>query len=346
MTPKPAVPRYSNPGTNRRVVLSSRPDGIPQRSNFTLEETDVPSPGDRQFVVRNIYLSVDPAQRGWASAEANYSAPVELGATMRALAVGVVTASRHDDFLPGQFLYGWFGWQDYCCTGPDAVIRRVDTTEAPLSAGAGLLGINGLTACLGLTRLGRPQPGETVLVSTAAGGVGSLVGQIARLKGCRTIGFTGSDEKVHRCRTRFGYDDAFNYRKADLEEALRSAAPRGIHVFFDNTGGVILDAALRHMAVGGRVVQCGTASIARWQPAPSGPRNEREVLTRRLQWSGFVVFDHKAEFEEAAALLADWHAEGKLVADEDISTGIETAPDALSELYAGQNRGRKLIFIG
>lgn len=331
---------------NRRVLLSQRPNGIPQPSDFTIDETDVPRPDDGQFVVRNIYLSVDPAQRGWASTEANYRTPVELGTPMRALAIGAVAASCDDDFPVGQFLYGWFGWQDYCLTGPDTVIRRLDPNQASLSASAGLLGINGMTAYLGLTRMGRPQPGETVLVSTAAGAVGSLVGQIARIMGCRAVGLTGSNEKVDRCRARFGYDDAFNYKSIDLAKTLRSAAPDGLNVFFDSTGGIILDTALRHMVVGGRVVQCGTASIANWEPAPIGLRNEREVLTRRLQWGGFVVFDHEAMFDDVAVILAEWYAQGRIVADEDISSGIEAAPYALADLYAGKNTGKKLIFVG
>lgn len=341
-----ANPQYSNPVVNRRVLLSKRPHGIPRPSDFTIDQTDVPRPDEGRFVVRNIYLSVDPAQRGWASTEANYSTPVELGTPMRALAVGAVVASCDGNFPVGEFLYGWFGWQDYCLAGSDAVIRRLDPSQASLSASAGLLGINGMTAYLGLTRIGRPQPGETVLVSTAAGAVGSLVGQIARLMGCRTVGLTGSDEKVERCRTRFGYDQAFNYNEVNLGNVLRSAAPDGLNVYFDSTGGVILDTALRHMAVGGRVVQCGTASVANWEPAPIGLRNEREVLTKRLQWSGFVIFDHAAMFDDVAKILAEWYAQDKIVADEDISCGIEAAPYALDDLYAGKNTGKKLIFVG
>jgi NADPH-dependent curcumin reductase CurA len=346
MTPQRIIPTYSMPTTNRRVLLSSRPRGIPQPTHFSLDETDIPVAAEGQFVVRNIYLSVDPAQRGWASDEANYSAPVELGTPMRALAVGVVASSRHDDFVEGQFLYGWFHWQDYCLASPHQVIRRIDPTALPLSFHAGLLGINGLTAYLALTHCGRPAAGDCALVSTAAGAVGSLVGQIARLLGCRTIGLTGSDEKVARCQNLFGYDAALNYRTADLNTALQDLAPDGINVFFDNTGGVILDTALRHMAIGGRVVQCGTAAIDHWTPPPTGLRNEREVLTRRLHWSGFVIFDHAAEFDTAARQLADWYTNGRITYEEDITPGIENAPSALSHLYAGRNLGKKLIFIG
>lgn len=340
------IPEYSLPRMNRQVLLSSRPQGIPLAENFTLDEAAVPAPADGQFLVRNIYLSVDPAQRGWASVEANYGTPVELGTPMRALTVGVVVASRHDDYPEGLFVYGWFGWQDYCLASPELVVRRIDRMDIPLSFNAGLLGINGLTAYIALMECGRPAARDLVLISTAAGAVGSLVGQISRLKGCRTIGLTGSDEKVARCLEHFGYDKAFNYHTANLGEELRRHAPDGINIFFDNTGGSILDRSLRYMAVGGRIAQCGTAATAQWNPVPTGLRNEREVLTRRLRWSGFVVFDHAAEFENVATILANWYLAGDIVYDEDISNGLESAPGALSELYAGKNQGKRLIFIG
>jgi NADPH-dependent curcumin reductase CurA len=340
-----SVPAYSLPEDNMRVVLSKRPVGIPQPGDFVLERGPAPEPAAGEILVRNIYLSVDPAQRGWASSEANYSAQIPLGGTMRALAVGVVVKSRNPDFAEGEFLYGWFDWQDYAAVDASKVVLRA-RLPLPLEAFAGLLGINGLTAYLGLIELGRPAAGDTLLVSTAAGAVGSLVGQIGKLLGCATIGLTGDDEKVALCRSRFHYDHAFNYKTSDVGGAGAGAAPNGVNVFFDNTGGAILDAGLRRMAVGGRVVQCGTASIASWTTPPTGLRNEREVMTRRLVWSGFVIFDHRARFEAAAAKLAQWHAEGKLVSDSDISAGIENAPGAIASLYAGENKGKKLIRLG
>ncbi len=338
-----AVPAHDLPNRNRRVLLVRRPQGIPQPADFALDEAPVPDPAPGEVLVRNLYLSVDPAQRGWASAEANYAAPVALGTPMRALAVGVVVRSRAPEVAEGEFVYGWFGWQHYAAVAPSAIVRRA-REAVPLSAHAGLLGINGLTAFLGLTVLGRPRPGETVLVSTAAGAVGSLVGQIARNLGAVPLGLTGEDAKVELCRTRYGYAEAWNYRTADWDAAL-AARGGGLDVYFDNVGGPILDAALRRMAPGGRIVQCGTASTASWLPPPTGPRNEREVMTRRLVWSGFVVFDHTARFEEACAALAGWHGEGRLLLDEDVAQGIEHAPDAIRSLYAGENRGKKLILV-
>ncbi|BCM86206.1 NADP-dependent oxidoreductase [Methylobacterium indicum] len=345
MTGPTDIPAYALPDTNRRVLLARRPAGIPQADDFHLDAVPVPEPGPGEILVRNLYLSVDPAQRGWASAEANYSQPVPLGGPMRALAVGVVVRSNAPDIAEGEFLYGWFGWQDYAAVPVSAIFRRC-TEAVPLSAHAGLLGLNGLTAHLGLTALGRPQAGETVLVSTAAGAVGSLVGQIARNLGCRPLGLTGDDAKVARCREAYGYEAAWNYRTDDWSAALATAAPDGVNVYFDNVGGPILDAALRRMAVAGRIVQCGTASVASWADVPTGPRVEREILTRRLIWSGFVVLDHKARFEEAVADLAGWFHEGRIALDEDISEDIEAAPGAIASLYRGENRGKRLIFVG
>jgi NADPH-dependent curcumin reductase CurA len=340
-----SVPDYRHPASNRQVLLARRPGGIPQPSDFALAEAEIPRPAEREVLVRNIYLSADPAQRGWASAEANYSAPVPLGSPMRALAVGVVVESRAPGVEPGEFLYGWFGWQDYAAVEPAKIVLRA-RHPVPLDAYGSLLGINGVTAYLGLTELGRPHAGETLLVSTAAGSVGSFVGQIGRNLGCRTIGLTGSDEKVAACKDRYGYDAAVNYKTGELAAAIDAAAPNGVDVYFDNTGGAILDTVLRRMAVRGRIVQCGTASIGSWTPPPLGPRNEREILTRRLVWSGFIIFDWLERYAAAAADLAGWLEDGRLVYDTDLADGIEHCPGAIAALYAGENRGKKLIYVG
>jgi NADPH-dependent curcumin reductase len=331
---------------NRRILLVRRPTGVPQPADFAFEEVPVPSPGDGQFLVRNIYLSVDPAQRGWAADAANYAKPVALGSVMRALAVGVVVESRHPDFPVGSHAYGWFDWQDFALAEPGDVLTRFDEPEVALSAYAGVLGINGLTASLAFHDLGRPSQGDTVLVSTAAGAVGSIVGQLAFAAGCRVVGLTGSDDKAALCRSRFGYDVAFNYKSGSVETLLVDSAPDGFDIFFDNVGGAILDSGLRQMRVGGRVVQCGTASVASWSPPPEGLRNEREVLTRRLAWSGFVIFDHQARFGDTMARLVALIRGGQLVYDEDLRFGIEEAPQALADVYSGRNRGKTLIDLG
>lgn len=338
------IPSYNLPQTNRRVLLAERPTGIPQPADFRIDAAEVPAIGEGRMLVRNIYLSVDPAQRGWAQAATNYAQPVPLGTPMRALAVGVVVESRAEGFAAGDFLYGWFHWQDYCVAEPGQVICRVDPARAPLSTGAGLFGINGLTAYLALTQAGEPRAGDVLLVSTAAGAVGSLVGQIGKILGCRTIGITGSAEKVARCRERFGYDEAFSYRDSDLDALI--AGVGGVDVYFDNTGGRILDTAIRHLRGGGRIVQCGTASIASWDPAPQGPRLEREVLMRELTWRGFVIFNHAERFAAAADQLGLWLREGRLTYDEDISDDFAVLPGAIAELYEGRNQGKRLIYVG
>ncbi|MBS7708138.1 NADP-dependent oxidoreductase [Chelatococcus asaccharovorans] len=340
-----AIPDYVLPTINRQVLLTARPDGIPRPGHFTIVEAQIPAPGEEQILVRNIYLSVDPAQRGWCSAEANYSAPVALGAPMRGLAVGVVVQSRVGGFSEGDFVYGFFGWQDYAAVGPQAVLHRADD-NLPLDAFGSLLGINGITAYLALTRLGRPEPGDTLVVSTGAGSVGSFVGQIGRHLGCRTVAVAGGPAKAARCLERFGYDAAIDYHDDDIGSALAVAAEDGVDIYYDNTGGPILDAVLRQMAVAGRIVQCGTASIASWTPAPTGPRNEREILTRRLVWSGFVIFDHIGRYAQAASDMARLWQEGKVLYDTDLATGIEAAPGAIARLYAGDNAGKLLVYIG
>ena len=339
------IPNFSHPGRNHRVILQNRPTGIPQATDFALDEANIPVPAEGEILIRNVYLSVDPAQRGWAADVANYSEPVKLGSPMRALAVGQVVKSQAAGFAAGDFLYGFFGWQDYAAVNSAAVLHRC-TQDLPLEAFASLCGINGVTAWLALTGLGRPKASDTLVVSTAAGSVGSFVGQIGKGLGCRTIGLTSSDEKVAICEAQFGYDAAINYRTADLGAALNAAAPDGIHVYYDNTGGPILDTVLRQMAVGGRIVQCGTAATASWSPLPLGPRNEREILTRRLVWSGFVIFDHLAEYATACDKLAAMHTAGNLTWMTDLQTGLDHAPGAIAALYAGQNTGKSLIYIG
>jgi len=327
---------------NRQIILKSRPVGIPQPEHFELKASDVPALKGGEFLVENHYLSVDPAQRGYVNDENNYAPPVAIGAVMRAMAVGQVIASKSADFHEGDYLYGWFGWQTFCIATKANVLRRVDPAQAPLSTGAGLLGINGLTAYLALHDIGQPRPGETVLVTAAAGAVGSIVGQLARQAGCRPVAVVGSDEKGRQCMADYGYDAFINYRQP-LESALAKVCPQGVNVFFDNTGGEIADAVIRHMAWFGRVIQCGTMSIASWVPNPTGLRNDREILTRRLRVEGFVIFDHLQRLDETASKLAGMLSAGTLRYAEDIGSDIATAPQALVDVYSGRNTGKKLI---
>jgi NADPH-dependent curcumin reductase CurA len=264
---------------------------------------------------------------------------------MRSFAAGEVLQSAHPDFRPGDKVMGMFGWQEFAAVGPAAVTRKIREDDLPLSLSLGVTGINGITAYFGLLDVGLPRPGDTVVVSTAAGAVGSAVGQIAKISGCRTVGIAGGPAKVAQCRELFGYDAAIDYKSDDIDSALVAACPNGVNLYFDNTGGPISDEVLRHLAVGARVVICGTASVSSWNPWPSGPRAERHLLVKRARMQGFVIFDYAHRFEEAIARLAQWLREGRLRYSEDILQGIEQAPGAIASLYRGENTGKRLIRI-
>ena len=328
---------------NRQVRLKARPDGIPQARHFEIVEVPLPDIADGQFLVRNEYLSVEPAMRGWVAATANYSTPVGIGEVMRAFSAGTVIASRHVQYAEGDKVMGMLGWQDYAVSDGSAITRKVKETDLPLSLSLGILGLNGVTAYFGLFDLGCPKPGDTVAVSTAAGAVGSAVGQLAKLSGCRTVGITGGPVKTKLCRDEFGYDAAIDYKGARVAEALAEACPKGVDVYFDNTAGAISDAVLARLAVGARVVVCGTASVASWHPPPMGPRVERNILVKRARMSGLLVFDYQHRYEEAIARLAAWVREGRLCYREDIVEGIEHCPGAIAELYRGENLGKRLV---
>lgn len=328
---------------NAQVRLKSRPNGIPQAEHFEVVETPLPEIRDREFLVRNEFLSVEPAMRGWVSAVANYSTPVGIGEVMRSFTAGRVVASRHPGFAAGDAVMGMLGWQDYAVSDGSNITRKVRETDLPLSLSLGILGLNGVTAYFGLLDLGRPRPGDTVVVSTAAGAVGSAVGQIARLMGCRTVGIAGGAPKVKLCRDAFGYDAAIDYKAGDIAQPLAQACPRGVDVYFDNTAGAISDAVLAQLAVGARIVICGTASVASWDPPPLGPRVERHLLVKRARMSGLLVFDYAHRYEEAVGRLAAWVREGRLTYREDIVDGIAHAPGAIAELYRGENLGKRLI---
>jgi hypothetical protein len=332
-----------SPASNRQVRLKTRPNGIPQAEHFEIVDSAIPEIADGQFLVRNDYLSVEPAMRGWVSAVANYSKPVGIGEVMRAFTAGTVVKSRHAGYAEGDAVMGLLGWQDYAVSDGSTITRKIKETDLPLSLSLGILGLNGVTAYFGLLDVGRPRPGDRVVVSTAAGAVGSAVGQIAKLAGCRTVGLTGGFAKVKICEEAFGFDAAIDYKAGKLAEALAAACPRGIDVYFDNTAGEISDAVLAQLAIGARVVICGTASISSWDPPPQGPRVERNLLVKRATMSGFLAFDYQHRYEEAIARLAAWVRQGKLHYREDISDGIEHAPGAIAELYRGDNLGKRLI---
>jgi NADPH-dependent curcumin reductase CurA len=330
---------------NRQVLLKARPSGIPQAEHFEIVEAPVAEPIDGQIVIRNQYLSVEPAMRGWVSSVGNYSDPVPLGGVMRAFSVGRVVASRSTAFAVDDIVTGMFGWQDYAVVDVSKVQRRISDLDLPISTALGVLGLNGLTAYFALLDIGQPKAKETVVVSTAAGAVGSCVGQIAKIKGCRTIGIAGGTKKTALCLNEFGYDVAIDYQAENLETEIAKACPNGINVYFDNTAGEISDAVLKNLAVGARVIICGTAAIASWNPPPLGPRVERHLLVKRARMQGFLIFDYADRYPEGLHTLTEWVRTGSIRYREDVLEGIESAPDSIAGLYRGENLGKRLIRI-
>jgi NADPH-dependent curcumin reductase CurA len=329
---------------NRQIWLKSRPNGIPQPEDFAIRETSVPAIEEGEFLIRNRFLSADPAMRGWIADKSTYWPRIEVGDTMRAFSVGEVQASNNPNFAVGDKVMGIFGWQDYAAVKAPQIMRKVLEMDLPLSLSLGVLGLNGLTGYFGVHEVLRPKAGDTVVISTAAGGVGSTAGQVAKISGCRVVGITGGPEKVRQCLEEFGYDAAVDYKAtSDLDGALAAACPKGIDAFFDNTSGAIHDAVLRQINLHGRIAICGTASYASWDPWNSGPRPERILLVKRATMRGFLTTDFSAQYEEAVRNLADWIRAGKLKYREDIHEGLESAPASIKKLYSGENQGKLII---
>ncbi|NIJ17779.1 MDR family NADP-dependent oxidoreductase [Sphingobium vermicomposti] len=336
------IPPFKTDPINRQVILSRRPMGSPVAADFARRDAQVPSPGEGMFLVRNLYLAADPVQRGWAA----NPALTPLGEPMRALSVGVVLDSRDSGIRPGDIVYGFLGWQDYKVATRADLLSHIEKPLAPLSAYAGVLGMPGVTAWLALGDIAPPYDGAGMLVSTAAGTVGSVVGQIAHRAGAYVVGLTGNDDKVKLCLADYGYDAAYNYKSVDLASVLAEARPEGFDIYFDNTGGPILDTAIRAMARHGRIVHCGTAATPSWSPPPTGLRNEREILMRALTCGGFVIFDHVARFPEAIERLTDMVLAGELKFHDHVEAGIDRISGSLEALFADSNAPKTLVYIG
>jgi hypothetical protein len=333
------------PGESRRVVLAARPEGLPQPEHFRLERGPVPEPGPGQLLIRGVYLSLDPYMRGRMSAARSYVRPVEVGEVMTGGVVGQVVASRHPGFAEGQIVEGLLGWQEYAVSNGKG-LRTIDPALAPISTALGVLGMPGLTAYFGLYEVGQPREGETVVISAASGAVGGVVGQLARLRGCRAVGLAGSDEKVAYLTAELGYDAGINYRTVDLDRALGDACPQGIDVYFDNVGGRVTEAVTRRVNTFGRIAVCGLMSQYNLTEPELVPRSERAVLVQRLRIQGFIVFDFAARYPEALSRLAGWVQEGRLRYREDVVEGIERAPEHFIGLLQGQNFGKALVRLG
>jgi NADPH-dependent curcumin reductase CurA len=331
--------------TNHQVRLAARPSGLPRATDWSLTEEEIPAPGPGQFTVAVSHLSVDPAMRGWMNAGASYVPPVEIGAVMRAGAVGQVTASDHPGFAVGDDVYGVFGVQEHALSDGQGVIK-IDTSLAAPSVFLGALGMTGLTAYFGLLDTGKLTPGEVVVVSGAAGAVGSIAGQIAKLEGAgKVIGIAGGPEKCRALTEEFGFDAAIDYRAGHVRRALREHAPRGVDVYFDNVGGEILDDVLTRLARGARVVICGAVSQYN-ETQVRGPANYMMLLVARASMTGMLVFDYEDQYPEAMAELAGWLRDGKLVAREHVvHGGVADFPETLLMLFDGVNTGKLVLAL-
>jgi NADPH-dependent curcumin reductase CurA len=330
---------------NRQLRLAARPVGTPKRSDWSFTEEALAEPSDGEFAVKVTHLSLDPAMRGWMNEGKSYIRPVGIGEVMRAGGAGKVIASKHPEFKVGDEVAGSFGVQQYAISDGKGV-RKVDTRFAPLTTYLGALGMPGMTAYFGLLDIGKPKAGETVVVSGAAGAVGSVVGQIAKIKGCRVVGIAGGAEKCRYLTEKLGFDAAIDYKAEDVKGALKTHCPDGIHVYFDNVGGDILEAALARLALHARIVICGAISQYNNTAPPKGPANYLSLLVNRASMTGMVVFDFAERYGEGARDMAKWIAEGKLVAKEDVvAGGIDAFPETLLKLFKGENFGKLVLAL-
>ncbi|WP_043431940.1 NADP-dependent oxidoreductase [Cystobacter fuscus] len=330
--------------TNHQFRLAARPVGMPKREDWNYTEEPVREPGDGELLVKVLYLSLDPAMRGWMNEGKSYIPPVAIGEVMRAGGAGRVVSSKHPGFVAGDYVIGHFGVQEYALSnGKD--VAKVDPRVAPLPVHLGTLGMPGLTAYFGLLDIGKPKPGDTVVVSGAAGAVGTVVGQIAKLKGCRVVGIAGGADKCRYIVDELGFDAAIDYKSEDVKSALRTHCPKGVDVYFDNVGGDILDAVLTRLARGARIVICGAISQYNNTGPVKGPANYMSLLVNRASMTGMVVFDYAERYGEAVREMAGWRAAGKLKSREDIVQGLQTFPDTLLKLFKGENTGKLVLQV-
>jgi NADPH:quinone reductase len=330
---------------NRQFVLASRPAGLPEESNFKMIETPIPEPKDGEFLARAMYLSVDPYMRGRISQAKSYAAGVEIGGVMVAGGVARVVESKNENFRAGDIVDVYMGWQEYVVSNGRGV-RKLDPAVAPVSTALGVLGATGLTAYFGLLDVCHPKPGETVVVSGAAGAVGSIVGQIANIKGCRTVGIAGGDDKVDWILKDCGYDAAFNYKTTDNYGAkLKELCPKGIDIYFDNVGGAITDAVLMQINTFARLSICGQISQYNNAKPEMGPRLLGMLIVARAKMQGFLITDYMSRFGEALVEMSGWVREGKIKYREDIVEGFENLPRAFIGLFHGENIGKRIVKV-
>ena len=329
---------------NHQFRLAARPVGLPKRSDWNYTEEPARDPAAGEVLVKIQYISLDPAMRGWMNEGRSYIEPIKIGDVMRAGAVGRVLSSQNPNFKTGDFVFGVLGVQEYA-TVDGKTLTKIDPNIAPLPVYLGALGITGLTAYFGLLEVGKPVAGETVVVSGAAGATGMVVGQIAKIKGCRAIGIAGGKDKCDYCVRELGFDACIDYKAENVLEALRRHCPQGINVYFDNVGGAILDAALALLARQARVVICGAISQYNATKPPQGPANYLSLLINSARMEGFIVFNYASRYAEGVRELATWRAMGKLKTREDVVEGFQTFPETLLKLFSGENFGKLMIKV-
>ena len=332
----------------RQILLASRPRGEPTPDNFKLVEADVPEPGAGQMLLRTIYLSLDPYMRGRMNAGPSYAKPVEVGEVMEGRAVCEAVKSNLPEYKQGDIVLAGTGWQEYALSDGNGV-RKIDPALRPLSFALGVLGMPGLTAYTGVLNIGKPQPGETLVVAAASGAVGSVVGQIARIKGCRAVGIAGGERKCRYVQEELGFDACLDHRQLDLAERLKAACPKGIDIYFENVGGAVFDAVLPLLNNFARVPVCGLIAHYNAAELPAGPNRVplvmQSTLVKRLTFRGFIVWDFASQYQDFLADVSGWLREGRIKYREDITDGLENAPRELIGLLRGENFGKKVIRV-
>lgn len=332
--------------TNQQWLIAARPRGDVKESDFRWNEATIGDPADGQVLIRTVYISLDPTNRIWMNEAESYLPSLPLGNVMRGGGIGVVEESRNPGFAKGDIVQGLLGWQQYSISDGAGLGKLPKGLPVPLTAFFGLLGHIGLTAYFGLLDICEPKPGETLVISTAAGAVGSLVGQIGKIKGCHVVGLTGSDEKCRWIKDELGFDAAINYKTANVPEALQQACPKGIDIYFDNVGGTILEAVLNQINQGARISVCGMISqYCSDDPVP-GPSNLANLIMKRARMEGFLCTDYMPRAEEGFTQLIGWLMQGKLKYKVDVVQGLENTPGALRKLFDGSNTGKLIVQVG
>ena len=334
---------------NRQILLASRPHGEPTLDNFELVEMQLPSPAPGQLLLRSLYLSLDPYMRGRMSGEKSYASPVEIGGVMGGQAVAEVVESNHPDHRVGEIVLAPVGWQEYMLSDGDG-LQEIDPALGPVSYALGVLGMPGLTAYTGLLNIGQPQPGETLVVAAASGAVGSVVGQIAKLKGCRVIGIAGGAEKCRYVKEELGFGDCLDHREPNLADRLRTACPEGIDIYFENVGGEVFTAVFPLLNNFARIPVCGLIAHYNATEAPAGPDRlpqlMHQLLVKRLTFRGYIVSDFASQYPQFLEEVGGWLRDGRIKYKEDVTEGLENAPRELIGMLRGENFGKKIVRVG